>query len=91
MIAQQLDCQLYESSGTFLANGTCELSGPLAPGTSVVMAVQVPGRVISRSLLGPVRRVRIKVGGGSPLPAHVERIFFDPKRGRALQLRVDSA
>ena len=90
MSTESVACFLYEPDGTPLAQGTCDWNvvDTLRDGLAIVL--DQPGRVIQRCLLGDVRRVWVHLRDGALLPTRVERIFFDPKRGRVCALRVES-
>ena len=90
MSTQTIACFLYEPDGTPLAPGVChrEVADDLRDALAIVL--DRPGRVIQRCLLGDVRRVWVHLRDGALLPTQVERIFFDPTRGRVCALRTES-
>ncbi|MGD9889845.1 MAG: hypothetical protein AB7R89_01900 [Dehalococcoidia bacterium] len=90
MALQSHICQLYEPDGRPLATGTCPFASAPAAGTRVIVSMKDrPGHVIQRCLLGRLCDVRVQFEGGTPVPAQIERAFFDPKLGRACVLRVE--
>jgi hypothetical protein len=89
--AESMACFLFESDGTPLAPGICHCTASETVRDALAIVLVQPGRVITRCLLGDVRRVWVHLRDGVLLPAQVERIFFDPKRGRICALRVESA
>ncbi len=83
-----LTCDLYEPDGGLLGRGTCRVHAE-PDGTCTIAAVlDQPGHIVTRALLGPVEDVRVQLPGTVVLPAHIERIFFDPRQGRTCLLRV---
>ena len=90
MVLQPVTCRLYEPDGTLLTTGTCLVptSGSVGEGEVVAGAFDQPGRVVQRCILDRVREVQLQLASGAPVPAHVERLFYDPHLGRTCTLRV---
>lgn len=84
-------CSLYEPDGTPLAAGTAHLTSGTSAWEALVAALDLPGRVVQRCLLGGVREIRVRLGDGVPMIARVERVFFDPKLGRVCALSAVAA
>jgi hypothetical protein len=89
MNAHAVACHLFEPDGTPLAAGTAEVDARAAIPTAVVTALDRPGRIVQRCLVGGLQRLRLQLDGGTPVAVLVERIVFDPRRGRVCTLRFD--
>jgi hypothetical protein len=84
-------CFLYEPSGHLLGAGYC--AGTIAEpdaGTVLMVVLDQPGRLVARSLVGPVRDIRLHHSDGTLVPARIARLYFDPRRGRICELLLDS-
>ena len=82
-------CRIDEPDGTPLASGTAELEPSTA--TARIVALDRPGQLVQRCLLGGLRRVRLHLGDGACAPAEIERVFFDPAAGRCCTVRLGEA
>jgi hypothetical protein len=88
VIAQTVACQLYDANGMLLAAGTAQVRRVAAALEAVVTALDQPGHLVARCLIGGARDLRLALEGGTPLAARVERIYFDARMGRTCTLRV---
>ena len=90
MTPSAIACWLSEPDGTLLCRGIAHL--PTTPQTKEVRvtAVDRPGRLVHRCLLGPIQRIVLSLADGRCLPARVERLFFDPRLGRTCVLQVSA-
>lgn len=86
MTAQPLVCHLEELDGTPLAAGLARMDDATPQAT--VTALDRPGRVVQRCLLGGLRDLRLRLGDAAPVPVRIERITFDPALGRTCTLRL---
>ena len=91
MVMQPVTCMLYEPDGTLLTTGTCLVPTSGSVGEVVAGAFDQPGRVVQRCILDRVREVQLQLASSPPVPAHVERLFYDPHLGRTCTLRVTGA
>lgn len=102
MPLQSIACHLYEPDGASLSTATClfdDTPAPLdappqsLPPVTVLTALDRPGRVVERCLLGPVGTVwlHLRDETGTLLPAEVEQVFFDPAAGRCCAVRLTHA
>ena len=81
-------CRLTAADGTVLGTGQGVVDDHPDGDRLIVMALDTPGTLVARCLLGPVREVLVSFDGGEPCAARVERVFFHPRFGRACALRV---
>jgi hypothetical protein len=86
--AVQVMCRLESPDGQLLSTGQAMVDEPDSGERLVVMALDAPGTVVARCLLGPVREVQVTLGDDPPCKARVERVFFHPRYGRACALRL---
>jgi hypothetical protein len=84
--AQSIACRLEEPDGTPLAAGLARMQE--ASREALITALDLPGRVVQRCLLGGLHDVRLRLGDAAPVAAHLERIGFDPALGRTCTLRL---
>ncbi len=90
-MARTVACDLYEPDGTPLSAGTARLRPALAAWEAVVTALDRPGQVVQRCLLGGVQELHVRLDGAAPLTARVERVSYDPTLGRTCTLRLEPA
>lgn len=86
--AVSLVCHLYEPNGTYLTAGICAVEEVPGAGATLVVLPERPGRVVQRCLLDQLCTLWVHLPGGALLRTSVERVFFDPIRGRTCLLRV---
>ena len=91
MPARDITCYLFEPDGTLLTVGTARLRAALGAGEALVTALDQPGRLVQRCLLGNLQHVWVQLKDGALLPARVERVFFDPAAGRSCALHIAAA
>ena len=87
---ERLRCALVEADGTLIARGYC-LAAESDEASLMTVVLPSPGRAIQRCLLGSVRDIWLNLRDGRLLPAHMERLAFDPKIGRICRLRLSDA
>jgi hypothetical protein len=85
-------CRMVDALGQEICEGRVLASGA-GDGVVLIGALNRPGLVVQRCLLGGVRRVHIRFDDGRSLPATVEQVFLHPAFGRVCQARlsVDAA
>src|SRR5215211_8763599 len=96
MSPRAIACHLYEPDGAPLSAATCLLDDAPAPAappaaaspTVVLTALDRPGRVVERCLVGPARAVWLHLRDGTLLPGRLERVFYEPARGRSCAVRL---
>lgn len=87
MVAESRVWYLFDAEGHLLAYGWPRDDERGAADT-VALALSRPGRLLQHCLLGGSRDLWLQPPSGDLLPAHVERLFFDPHVGRICVLRV---
>ena len=92
MMTEADRCFLYEPNGQLLATGYCaDAVLPMDAGTVLMVVLDRPGRLVARSLLGPVRDIRLQHADGTLVQGQIARLYFDPRRGRMCEVQVGSA
>lgn len=86
-MSANVPCELFEMNGNRLATGLANFLTGAGAWEAVITRFDEPGRLVQRCLLGPVRDLRVIIAGREPIEAKVERVFYDPKLGRACALR----
>lgn len=78
---------LFDPAGRLLAYGwpRCDDHGAA---DTLALTLSRPGRLLQRCLLDGSRDLWLQPPSGELVPAHVERLFFDPHAGRICVLRV---
>lgn len=89
MTGRPIPCTVYERDGTPLTDGRCVSADPAA-GEVVVAALEQPGRVVARCILGGVQEVELHVAGAPRRSASIARLYMDPQLGRSCVLRLSS-
>jgi hypothetical protein len=86
--ATQTRCRLTTADGTLLSTGQAVVDDQGGGDSLVIVALDTPGTVIERCLVGPVREVQVTLDDGPPHLARVERVFVHSRFGRACALRL---
>ncbi len=87
MTGHPIPCTVYERNGTPLTDGRCISADPIAREV-VVTALDQPGRVVARCILGNVQEVELQVAGAPRRSASITRLYMDPQLGRSCVLRL---
>ena len=89
---ERTPCRLVDAAGELVSGGLCQVLGRDARGTRVrVTALDRPGAVVQRCVLGALTTVGLQLAGGEPLTARIERVDFDRDAGRTCVLVVPAA
>ena len=87
---ENVSCWLYEPDGAILTAGIVRAWDPTIPCQVLVVALDWPGQIILRCLVGDVRDVTLELEWGTCLPARVEQLRFDRTHGRTCELHLTS-
>lgn len=81
-------CYLYEPDGTPLSRGVAQIRSDTETTEAVVTALDNPGRVVQRLMLGSLHDLKVMLDDDAMHAARVKNVFFDPKAGRTCTLRI---
>ena len=86
MTTESTVCRLFDLDGTLIAVGA--VRDQAAQNEALVTMFDQPGRIVQRVLLGGLKELRVQFGGDTLRRALVDRVFYDPKLGRACALTL---
>ena len=84
-----LTCKLTELDGAALGIARCAFWCDRSPGELRVSGFDQPGRVVTRCLIGDVRRVLVQFSDGALVRARVSCVSFEPGAGRIVTLQIE--
>ena len=89
---ERTPCRLVDAAGELVSGGLCQVLDRDARGTRVrVTALDRPGAVVQRCVLGALTTVVLQLADGEQLTARIERVDFDNREGRTCVLVVPAA
>jgi hypothetical protein len=91
MSQQALGCHVYDRAGNELTGGSCLFEDESPAPEVVVTALDRPGQLIQRCLLGGMRELWLHLRDGRLVPGRLEQIYFQPDVGRVCVIRMREA
>lgn len=87
---ENVSCWLYEPDGALLTAGLVRAWDATVPCRVLVVALDWPGQIVLRCLVGDVREVTLELSWGTCLPARVVHVRIDRTLGRTCELHLTS-
>ena len=87
---ENVRCWLCEPDGVILTAGLIRAWDAAVPCRVLIVALEWPGQILRRCLVGDVRDVTLELEWGTYLPARVEALPFDRTLGRTCELHLTS-